>query len=322
MLRFVAQDSFIVRRCFNPGDSGHSEDRLSRFSAWVVKRQIAVSNFAVGKYFACNTEEWVSYLMRHGRHIHTITVKNSAGADSRREELIKDLCDHCPNVLELISLVNLSTDSEMRIAIHWKHLTHLTLEDCRVQEGLKFIIKSCQSLLELTLRGILSRPYLQNQLSSCSPLLQCLSSDLALRPKALVIIASRCPQLRKLYLRQGLVKDNVMIVLGTSCPRLMELGVGSMSSITDVGLEAVARNGALTSLRIVRCTAVTDSGLRMLAECCPLLKCVDVSCCNQLTDATLIAFGQHCHNLRELIINNSRFTHGGLRAIAADCPLL
>jgi hypothetical protein len=46
LLRIVAQDSFIVSRCFNPGDSSRSEDRLSSFSAWVVKRQIAVSNFA------------------------------------------------------------------------------------------------------------------------------------------------------------------------------------------------------------------------------------------------------------------------------------
>jgi hypothetical protein len=66
----------------------------------------------------------------------------------------------------------------------------------------------------------------------------------------------------------------------------MELDFRNRGWITVEGLEAVARNGALTSLRIAVCTTVTDQSL-MLAECCPLLTSVGIRFYSQLTDTTI-----------------------------------
>jgi hypothetical protein len=90
-----------------------------------------------------------------------------------------------------------------------------------------------------------------------------------------------------------------------------------------VGIIAVvARNRALTSLNLIYNCNVTDRGMEAVTANCPLLESIHLASCNQLTDATLIAIGQHCHNLRQLNINDTSFTHVGLEAVARGCPLL
>jgi hypothetical protein len=134
------------------------------------------------------------------------------------------------------------------------------------------------------------------------------------------IIASNCPQLRKLYTSHRLT-DGDLAALGEGCPLLTT--VDKMAwAVTDAGLLAIARNGALVNLNVKSRYDLTNEGLQTAAALCPHLESVDLSACRQLTDATLIALGRHCRSLREMDISFTQVTTTGLRAIAADCPLL
>jgi hypothetical protein len=134
------------------------------------------------------------------------------------------------------------------------------------------------------------------------------------------IIASNCPQLRKLYTCHGLIEGD-LAALGEGCPQLATVDK-MVEDVTDTGLLAIAQNGALVTLCLIGCFNLTDEGIEATAAFCPHLESVDLNGCALLTDGALVAVGQHCHNLRELAILDSNATWVGLDAIAAGCPLL
>jgi hypothetical protein len=134
------------------------------------------------------------------------------------------------------------------------------------------------------------------------------------------VIAFGCPQLRNLYTCTGLA-DSDLIALGERCPHLTTVERICVW-VTDDGLLAIARSGALLSLGLDSCLQLTDVGLQAAVGFCRRLESVYLDSCEQLTDATLIALGQYCHNLRDLNISCTDTTEKGLRAIAAGCPLL
>jgi hypothetical protein len=135
------------------------------------------------------------------------------------------------------------------------------------------------------------------------------------------LVASHCSQLRKIYTRTGLVDDD-LAALGAGCPALTTVDTMS-AEVTDAGLLAIARNGALRALHMEGCLQVTDEGLQAVVSLCPHLESVDITSCEDLiTDSTLIALGQHCRNLRKLKTGYTYVTEEGLEAIAAGCPLL
>jgi hypothetical protein len=167
-----------------------------------------------------------------------------------------------------------------------------------VSTAIKDLFSNCPDVLVIThqLDGAAA-----NQLMSVNPI---------------TVIATHCNRLVKLYKRGGL-NDDDLVALGNGCPRLASVGT-LVWGITDVGLQAVARNGALSTLRLQNCCKLTDEGLQAAVAFCPLLESVDLSYCT-LSDASLIALGQHCHNLRELNIQGTSMTDEGLLAIAAGC---
>jgi hypothetical protein len=138
---------------------------------------------------------------------------------------------------------------------------------------------------------------------------------------SIACLAARCPLLRELDITDDLCDDD-LIALSAGCPKLRTLQMARIPLATDVGLIAVAANGALVTVEVEH-TELTDAGFQAAAAHCPLLQRVDLSYCARVTDATLIALGQHCHQLRELYIDgNGSITHASLSAIAAGCPLL
>jgi F-box/leucine-rich repeat protein 2/20 len=115
--------------------------------------------------------------------------------------------------------------------------------------------------------------------------------------------------------------DTALIALSTGCPHLTILDARD-EFVTGIGILAVAQNRALVTLQLEECTRMTDSGLKTVAAYSPLLEVVSVMYCFQLTDIALIAIGQHCPNLRVLVVDYMSITDQGIAAIAAGCPLL
>jgi hypothetical protein len=72
---------------------------------------------------------------------------------------------------------------------------------------------------------------------------------------------------------------------------------------------------------VERCEYLCDEGFCPVAQCSPLLEQVYIKNCI-VTDATLIAVGQHCHSLRQLEIDVIGAIYDGSAAIVAGCPFL
>jgi hypothetical protein len=225
-----------------------------------------------------------------------------------------------------------SADALARSAKHWTQLTALraiqsgdinnTCEACDAGGGLIAVCENCQALVELTLYDRAPASVVTAVLQVCSPNLQKITIPALLRAGDYEIIASRCSQLRELCVDPGTVDDAALLALAAGCPKLSYVPL-NQSSATDMGILAVvARNRALTSLNLTYNCNVTDRGMEAVTANCPLLEIVHLASCKQLTDATLTAIGQHCHNLRELNINDTTFTHVGLEAVTRGCPLL
>jgi hypothetical protein len=225
-----------------------------------------------------------------------------------------------PNVTVFECRRPVGTAAYTAVANNWRQLTHLTVEDVVLGSDFISVGKNCQSLIELNIWGLWV-PQLRSFFQKCSPVLRSINARVPLKPSDYIAIASRCHLLRKLEGPTDLMDDTALIALGSGCPLLGALDLMYNRTVTDAGLVAFARNGALTTLWVDTCDRPTDQGFRAVAQCSPLLQYVGFNNC-AVTDVTLIALGRHCPHLRILHVNDTSVTDEGLAAIAAGCPLL
>jgi hypothetical protein len=202
------------------------------------------------------------------------------------------------------------------------------------------LCENCEALVDLTLSGKWPAPAVTAVLQVCSPNLEALSLAADFRAGDYKVIASRLPQLRQLRVNPNVVDDAALLALAAGCPKLRYVPL-SGHKVTDVGVLAVARNGALTSFSLQSRHRATDAGILAVAAHCSLnsidlrsctqftdaaliavaegrqLERVMISGCFSLTDSTLVAIGQHCPNLWQLHMDDTRLmTQAGLTAIA------
>jgi hypothetical protein len=121
--------------------------------------------------------------------------------------------------------------------------------------------------------------------------------------------------------------------LGTHCPNIsciLEFHRSQFSlvralfqtNVTDAGLLAIARNGALHELGFSAGCHVTNEGVQAAVACCPLLEMVNLRNSTQFTAATFVALGKHCYNLRKLDMFGIVIARTSSSAIVVDWPLL
>jgi hypothetical protein len=319
-LSLINRDKFVLDHSSVRQDRGEPVDsRVDQFISWILARHIAVAELSVSTSLVNDTDKRLKYLQHHGKHIKRVTLGDGAGVPRKCKSAIEDLCGCCPNVTLFESSIPLPAATYTAIA-NWKKLTHLTLEDYTVGDEFLSIGEYCQSLLELNMWGR-RIPQLQKFFKVCSPNLQSIGMQTSLEPEDYVSIASRCHMLRKLEGPTDLMDDTALIALGSGCPLFSALDLEYNRLVTDAGLVAFSRNGALTDLWLDSCDRLTDQGFRAVAQCSPLLQHVGFNNCT-VTDITLIALGRHCHDLRKLTISDASVTGEGLAAIGAGCPLL
>ena len=68
---------------------------------------------------------------------------------------------------------------------------------------------------------------------------------------------------------------------------------------------------------------VTDIGISALAHGCPLLRSINLDCCDNITDIGLLALADSCPLLDNISLSEcNRITDVGVSAIAHGCPFL
>ncbi|KAJ1457293.1 hypothetical protein M885DRAFT_515241 [Pelagophyceae sp. CCMP2097] len=150
--------------------------------------------------------------------------------------------------------------------------------------------------------------------------------------RSVLDLTRRCPLLTTVVLDGATADDSAMIALA-DCPSLeiLDFGTHRYSSVTDVGLRAIAR---CTRLRVLRAfnarygdTPVTDAGVVALAECCPRLVSLALGCA-EVTDSAFVALAEHCPVLETLDLCSSGNNYPGncgdrgLTAVCERCPRL
>jgi len=78
----------------------------------------------------------------------------------------------------------------------------------------------------------------------------------------------------------------------------------------------------LTYIFCFRCGGLSDDGIIQIAQGCPMLECINLSYCTEITDSSLISLSK-CAKLNTLEIRGCpMITSSGLSEIAMGCRLL
>lgn len=109
--------------------------------------------------------------------------------------------------------------------------------------------------------------------------------------------------------------------------QLSKLSVAGCSNVGDDGIQCIAH-----SLGDIRCldiseTLVTDKGMKIIAESCPLIEELNTSLCRSVTDVGLAEVARQCPNLNKLLVNTchangANMTDVGLTDVAMHSPTL
>lgn len=194
-------------------------------------------------------------------------------------------------------------------------LNELSRREKLADDNIEYLIHS--SLVSLSLRN-------------------CIKSD-----KTINLLASHCPALRRLdigarYPGYNGMSSKSLISFFECCTHLGELCAENCIDLNDDAVEAlISRNGPhLTTLKLRGCLSVSDRSLKLCADWCKHLRCLDVSVTSVSDDGvcylakgfcaqTLVEFAvQNCSHVTNLSIafvqnsmrNLERFAFEGTRA--------
>ncbi|XP_040376800.1 F-box/LRR-repeat protein 2 [Oryza brachyantha] len=144
-----------------------------------------------------------------------------------------------------------------------------------------------------------------------------------LTDKGLKAVALGCENLRKLVIAGcRLITDNLLTALSKSCLHLEDLGAAGCNNITDAGISGLADGcRKMRSLDISKCNKVGDAGVCRFAEASSSslvsLKLLD---CNKVTDKSIHALANFCHNLETLVIGGCHdITDESIKALSLAC---
>jgi hypothetical protein len=292
--------------------------------AWLVSRDVATTVLDVDAVLALHASERINYLNKHGKHVGSVYISANSATVDKYDSVIPELCEFCPDVKVFCCRARLGPVSKAHIAAKWTKLTHLTVSLHKVKESFAEIGDACQSLVELEIQSGYGNDFVEPWLRffrDCSSILRSISSQQCFNEPTYLAIATRCSLLEQLEVPRDSLNDAALLALAQGCPRLRSLKL-ERSAVSDVGVIALGRNGALTSLSVQHCIDVSDAGLRAIAENCVNLERCKLNHLPQVTDATLLTLGLHCHHLKYVDITSLGVTANALKCLAEGCPRL
>lgn len=206
-------------------------------------------------------------------------------------------------------------------------LTGLSLSKCSgvTDDGLSFLVTKHKQLkrLDITCCRKITDVSIAHITSLCAGLTSLRMESCSHVPKeAFVLIGQRCHALEELDLTDNEVDDEGLKSIAR-CSKLSILKLGICLNITDEGLSHIGKScSKLVELDLYRSAGITGLGIQEVARGCPSLETVNVSYCNDITDASLMSLSK-CKRLKTLEIRGCPLiTSLGLAAIAVHCRQL
>ena len=143
----------------------------------------------------------------------------------------------------------------------------------------------------------------------------------------IVRLAKECPQLIELNLHYCHSLDNQSVIaVAQNCPMLksLNLSIGILTNeLDDESITALANCKQLTNLNLSNCEEITDASVTKVAQSCTSLTNLNLYGCEKLTDASVIAVSQNCPELKVLSLENCpAITDASITLIAQGCMQL
>ncbi|KAJ6847832.1 EIN3-binding F-box protein 1-like [Iris pallida] len=201
------------------------------------------------------------------------------------------------NMCSYLSDVGLKAFAEKAFA-----LEHLHLEECH----------------RVTLVGVLSSLIICSGKLKTLSLVKCAGiKDISCFPRSLPL----CGSLRSLTVHDCLgFTSSSLSVVGKICPNLVQLDLGGLVGLTDVGLLPLAErsNTGLVKVNLKGCANLTDAVISTLVKAHgSTLKELNLYDCNKLTDNILLAVAGSCTKLEDLDMSKAAITDYGVAVLAS-----
>lgn len=159
-------------------------------------------------------------------------------------------------------------------------------------------------------RGLVNGPYLK-QLS--------LENSVSTSDTEIRVLATKCPGLELLNLKNSRITNASSIVLSAKCIGLKHLNL-ECCALTDYAIIALATGcGGLEHLNLGYCNRITDAAIITLAAGCKGLKHLDLTRC-RITNNSIDALASSCIGLKHLTLSKCiNITDSAIIALAASC---
>jgi len=257
------------------------------FCAWAYSRSVPVGGINLHKSWnTSHTPQLISYLKDCGSHVWFFNT-NMDRAETMTVTQYKLIIKHCPEVKILVGIP---------VAFVTKHAMEVTRASCpNIFSLTVFEDEDCEEPGNV---GALTSLLGDGGLPKLTSLRISVARDLF---KVLLCVAANCPQLDKLivgtnrYMTLG-EADVVLAALAASCPDLKELTLPA-ETVTDEGMQALAKCAALTTVELHGCQRVTAAGYEALSKGCP-----------NITGFTLTEIETDPHNPQP-ILHTTEFTN-------------
>jgi len=229
--------------------------------------------------------------------VHTLDFTGSFNITSAG---LKAFGEYCPNIKTLVlrDCKDLADDALQNLVKHCKQLESVDLGNCR----------------QLTHRGV-------SALFAASPNLQHINLEncSAVKISAFKGLEKKCPKLEHVVLSGVYEIDKYALeFLGVS-ENIKKLNV-SNCSVDDEGISHLKLK-KLQELHLAKCTAVTDKGLKHVADSAPDLEVINLSNCSKITDEGLQQLALKCHKIHTIILSYcNNITAKGIQNLATSCP--
>lgn len=120
------------------------------------------------------------------------------------------------------------------------------------------------------------------------------------------------------------VRDESILSLAKFCENLETLIIGGCRDISDDSIKQLAASckSSLKNLRMDWCLNISDSSLSCILMQCRNLEALDISCCEEVTDAAFQGLGEVELSLKVLKVNCPNVTVAGIGNVLEKCNSL
>lgn len=241
---------------------------------WLLAREVGVHHVFLGRNVSKDVGKVAMALSKNSPHLRSLHFNCFEGITTYLIQ-VGQICKNLEE-LDVIYTDNVNVDAELSTSIKsMPNLKVVGLVGCRVSDECLFTLGAhCHKLKRLNV--------------SCN-------EDIT--DKGLKALAEGCPSLEQLKLNECLITDEGITAIANSC-------------------------SSLTLVDLVRCSRITDLSVNEIAMQCPLLQDIKLEGC-RVSDECLLTVGARCHLLKRLNLScNEDVTDKGLKALAKGCPLL